>query len=356
MECRSKEGLYGPKLQQACSNCRKKKKKCDSLKPFCTRCFSLGQSCFYEPARKRGRKAVLHKKVVSNKFTKTEKDMIKNLFPSFSSHEPVLSSLNLQIFRKEHLAWKMLEFFSQQVSKNFEALSFVPCYDFTPVFCAGMLYQLGNHLDYRVKHDGTFTHAVDKFTEIVTGKGLTYSGVLETLQRQFYLDNRLEDTKKINSNLSNRGNTPFLLDAADYYPSFRQICKGNDTANKWFHERKYEVNNRFESTFGYSSENLNIFFEQSVNGILPVGSNIISLLSSEEGLLKYIGVFALKAQQYFEDKQGLTMPIEVDLCNNVVLELQTRNGWRKFQVFSLVAETGSFSGYSSEHTVHFVPF
>eukprot|EP00924_Labyrinthula_sp_SR-Ha-C_P007039 snap_masked-scaffold_8-processed-gene-7.37-mRNA-1 protein AED:1.00 eAED:1.00 QI:0/-1/0/0/-1/1/1/0/365 len=346
---------YGPKLQQACSSCRKKKKKCDRLQPVCTRCISQGETCFYDPPKKRGRKTSKKKKNLSNKFTKTEKDLIQNLFLSLNSPEPCIFSVNFQIFGKEHLSWKLLEFFTREVSNNSEALSSVPCSDLSSFFCAAMLYQLGNHLAYRAKHDGTFTHAVNTFTEIVTQKGLTYSGVLETLQKQFYRGNELEKKQKLVSNYSSLRYSPFLLDAAANYPSFKQSSKGVDSENLLSLDIKYEVNAEFEAMFGYSSEHLEFVLAQSVNGVLPAGSNVISLLGSEEAVMKYMNMYAVEVQHSSFANEDLIMPVEMELCNSVILDLQTRNGCRKFQVFTLTYETGSFKEYLCENRIHFMP-
>eukprot|EP00924_Labyrinthula_sp_SR-Ha-C_P007040 snap_masked-scaffold_8-processed-gene-7.28-mRNA-1 protein AED:1.00 eAED:1.00 QI:0/-1/0/0/-1/1/1/0/363 len=355
METKTSETSYCPKLQQACSSCRKKKRKCDSKKPICTRCISLGQSCFYEPAKKRGRKSRQMENVVKNKFTRTETDMIKSLFLSVNTPEPILSSCSLQIFGKEHLAWKLLDFFSQEVSKNFEALSLVPCSDISSLFYAGMIYELGNHLEYRAKHDGTFSHAVDRFTEIVTEKGLTYSGVLKTLERQFNLHDQLEQTEKLAPNLSYLSKSYFFTDATGKYPSFKEVSVGIDNEKKVSLNKEYEVNSQFEAMFGYSSEHLSFIFEQSVTGVLPAGSNVISLLGSEGALMKYVSMYAVVAQHSCKPNEMLTMPGEIELCNSLVVDLHTRSGWRKFQVFTLTYESGSFSEYVCENRMHFIP-
>ena len=42
------------KLCKSCVRCRKRKVKCDSLKPSCSTCLRGGLTCVYLPARKRG--------------------------------------------------------------------------------------------------------------------------------------------------------------------------------------------------------------------------------------------------------------------------------------------------------------
>ncbi|KAI8985793.1 hypothetical protein BDB01DRAFT_786328 [Pilobolus umbonatus] len=43
------------KVTLACSNCRKKKVKCDGIQPTCSRCASIGKDCQYsDPPKKRG--------------------------------------------------------------------------------------------------------------------------------------------------------------------------------------------------------------------------------------------------------------------------------------------------------------
>ena len=41
------------RVSQACDQCRKKKFKCDSLRPICSACVSLGRQCFYGDTVKR---------------------------------------------------------------------------------------------------------------------------------------------------------------------------------------------------------------------------------------------------------------------------------------------------------------
>eukprot|EP00924_Labyrinthula_sp_SR-Ha-C_P003116 snap_masked-scaffold_50-processed-gene-1.76-mRNA-1 protein AED:1.00 eAED:1.00 QI:0/0/0/0/1/1/2/0/346 len=330
------------KLQQACSNCRKKKRKCDSIKPSCSRCLSLDQPCSYAPARKRGPKPQQKGRSQVLKFSTSEKEVLGNLLlaPEFSFH-----TLNPHIQSKESLSWNILQYFAYHVSKNFGTLSFIPCNDFTLFFYAGMIYQIGNILQYRVQKDGTFNHAVNQFNKIITDKGLNFTGLSKTLLSQFNRGIK-NSTDSVHEPITQ---VPFFINGQQMYCSFKETIERKKTKQKLNVEIKCEVNKNFEKVFGYSNGYLNFALEQSVNGVLPFGS------SSEDALMKYIEVFALEMKHIKLDDETLSLPIQMNLCNSVILDLQTIHGLKKFQVFVLINEHGSFENYISENQIYFIP-
>ncbi|KAJ3386542.1 hypothetical protein HDU92_002404 [Lobulomyces angularis] len=64
--------LRGMVSKQACDMCRLRKRKCDSVKPFCSKCVMLGQDCVYrEICKKRGVKNTLDKSIEKIKVSLT---------------------------------------------------------------------------------------------------------------------------------------------------------------------------------------------------------------------------------------------------------------------------------------------
>eukprot|EP00924_Labyrinthula_sp_SR-Ha-C_P000748 snap_masked-scaffold_7-processed-gene-2.42-mRNA-1 protein AED:1.00 eAED:1.00 QI:0/-1/0/0/-1/1/1/0/386 len=353
------EEVEGVKLQKACTNCRRKKKKCGSEKPICSRCKKLNQCCIYEPMKKRGKKPSSELSDKRRKFSKEEEKIISSFLLSSNSSQNLLVSNRIFDLPRERSAWKLLEFFAKTVSKNFVNLSLIPCKDICVIFYAGMLYFATQHLNHKFKTDGTFYHAVERWNGILDRQGLTQAGVMHSLHKQFgILDNDLAKLAYLEEKFMPRSalTIPFLENADSKYAFFKEFCQGKESDGSLKLNTIFEVNDKFEKYFGFSKESIIFELNEAVNGLLPFGSNIISLLATEEGLKKYVDVYSMQVRNTRVSSEGLFLPIELEIPNSIILDLRAKDGeFEKFQVFAITRERGSFWNFVSEICVYFIP-
>eukprot|EP00924_Labyrinthula_sp_SR-Ha-C_P015921 augustus_masked-scaffold_4-processed-gene-13.4-mRNA-1 protein AED:0.08 eAED:1.00 QI:0/-1/0/1/-1/1/1/0/508 len=298
------------KLRHSCESCIKSKVKCDSLKPSCSRCLKKDKSCQYLPERKRGKKRTKPSKPKSMDIITAPKNDLKV--------SQVISTSNKSV--KDKFAWKLLEHLMYLGLKTSAKGQNICGSTFSIDFLRQMRgFQL--HSKYNAKvFGGTF------FENNITNlnKLLSKYDVLECFQnwssrnKSPCKNNDVKQKDLINYFKHDKQHQYYTISPlsqvnAELYP--RVTLKTGLFDAKHSAPREFEVhsNKAFQAIFGLTKEDIDRSLRDSVVGFLPYGGSVLSLVSSEKEVLKFLELQCLKVKQI------------VLGCNNFVKEMTEKN-------------------------------
>eukprot|EP00924_Labyrinthula_sp_SR-Ha-C_P003886 snap_masked-scaffold_3-processed-gene-7.15-mRNA-1 protein AED:1.00 eAED:1.00 QI:0/-1/0/0/-1/1/1/0/404 len=267
--------------RKTCQSCASQKRKCGGEKPCCSRCIRLGKTCFYEPVKQRGRKRKDRGNIKLHKIMKLRHD---NQLKSYGNHSLVsflfnsvlrstkaasVSVLNFDISR--HLS----AFRSHCVSKNLD-----PSY-----------FPVSSIASALSKEDNSF------FFSDVNSRKLDWKDWKEFSLFDPRVGSEFNKTVKMTPMLA--GMVLLPLRRAKYNNSFPCVRIRSDistTANPKERYLDVEMNLEFTRVFGVTVENIREALSNSLLGFLPFGTGIMSSISPEDELRRYLEIHCLKMQ------------------------------------------------------------
>eukprot|EP00924_Labyrinthula_sp_SR-Ha-C_P008393 snap_masked-scaffold_11-processed-gene-11.17-mRNA-1 protein AED:0.30 eAED:1.00 QI:0/0/0/0.5/1/1/2/0/336 len=323
------------KLKHSCEGCISLKAKCDSLKPICSRCIKRGSECVYLPQKKRGRKKTNKKQTKKAALTRIEEDFFLDLFKSdlvkLKLHDFSFSKSQLL----ENTGWRLMEQFSHQFAKSFPRFLGECDHDVLVGVFGDNLNSFRLHINYNIIYDKSYISIADKFNQILEDQRLNLSQHINVWKKMLNFP-----TKSLLMTCNHREH--FLEKSScnfGFVTDKTAMCtvlsdhKAGSTVSACERKLSFEVNKLFEEYFGHTSESLLSELRDTIFGFLPLGANVICLLSTEEDLQKYVDIQSLPVHQLkcprVIDKQG---PWVVEAPAVSILNLETKEGiWKQFQ-------------------------
>eukprot|EP00924_Labyrinthula_sp_SR-Ha-C_P011017 snap_masked-scaffold_33-processed-gene-2.37-mRNA-1 protein AED:0.20 eAED:1.00 QI:0/-1/0/1/-1/1/1/0/363 len=347
-------------LKKSCSRCVTLKRKCDSLKPSCTRCRKRGSICSYEVASKRGPKTTrgLILGTKRAKFSIEEQSILSSLFFPDISKEDRLANIFTRINASKNWVFNYIDTSADILTKYYKEYVLSPGQKTDVLLSASFLSIVSLFLVEEGVHFIVFEDMFFKFKAAMKKYRINMSDVSRLLTKDAhligndYIQNRRE--KFLSYENKHLYPLPFRLpEHKAFYSMFVERPEGSQNlANPHF-----EINTQFEKYFGFGLEVIISALSNSIQSCLTFGSSILTLLTNEESIHHF-----LKANEFRFGMMKLTegtetpQPWEINYPCSIILNLETGDGeWKPFQINSLSRQFVCIKECFFESRFYFTP-
>eukprot|EP00924_Labyrinthula_sp_SR-Ha-C_P014029 snap_masked-scaffold_5-processed-gene-20.66-mRNA-1 protein AED:1.00 eAED:1.00 QI:0/-1/0/0/-1/1/1/0/367 len=352
-----------PKLKKTCSRCASLKKKCDSEKPSCSRCVRNNMSCFYDFAKKTGKRKVpsTERKQLTKKpyFTEVEQNVLLSLFHPSLFKEKQLTQAFSKLKESESRTWRFIQNTSNVFASGYTQFVSAPFPRGDIVGAAILVLALKLHFAKNLPFSSLTEDQFSKFNEIVNSSKINVADIQRRLINTVAVPD-IEYSVDI-------GVKFFCFEDKFLYPLPENLAPGKGFCRiYWNHSGhrfnnrvspNFEVNSQFRSDFGFDEHFLNEEVGNSVLSFLQYGTSVLSLLTTEDVVQSYIRANFFQVQKLKHAEKCLTTKTwDLKTPCSMILSLHTATGeWKPFQVNGLSRELMTKNYYLGEIRLYFTP-
>eukprot|EP00924_Labyrinthula_sp_SR-Ha-C_P011112 snap_masked-scaffold_51-processed-gene-1.13-mRNA-1 protein AED:1.00 eAED:1.00 QI:0/-1/0/0/-1/1/1/0/363 len=346
-------------LKKSCSRCVTLKRKCDSLKPTCTRCKKRGAICSYEVSSKRGpkNKELVLKGGKNNLFSREEKQMLSTLFFPELIKEKRLSNMFSRINSSKSWTFNYIEKSAELLSSKYHDFVLSPVSHSNLLLSAKLLSTLDFFMKSVSLDENSLVEFQSYFIRILNLYKLSTGEINRLLARDFNF--RL--TAELNTKKFWSFEHKYLYPNPSRLPDYKAYCRiywneeGEDYIS--WSGPKFQVNPQFKKYFGFDATFLSTQLSSSIQSCLSSGANVLTLLTDEKSVLHFLSVNEFQiANIDIEKSVPKNGPWETSYSSSVILKLElVDEEWKPFQINTISRQMMTETKFLYEIRMYFTP-